>query len=114
MCEQFDVSDRTGAAIASAVLKDFVVIGDHNLAEIIESTSGILNWGPLALLGSYETLSRGPQTQNLLTFFIYLFTFFLFSCIFILLSRESDQCAIASSLRSCRPSVYHTKMGESR
>ena len=38
------------------------------------------------------------------------------SCIwiFILLSRESDQSAITSSLRSCQPSVYHTKMGKSR
>ena len=32
----------------------------------------------------------------------------------ILLSQESDQCAITSSLRSCRPPVYHAKMGESR
>ena len=39
---------------------------------------------------------------------------FVVSCIFILLSRESDQCAITSSLRSCRPSVYHAKMGEFR
>ena len=39
----------------------------------------------------------------------------LFSCIFILLSRESDQCAIISSLiRSYRLSVYHTKIGQSR
>ena len=37
----------------------------------------------------------------------------LFHIIFIFLSRESDQRAIASSSRSCRPPVYHTKMGES-
>ena len=36
--ERFDVSDRAGAAIASAVFKDFGVIGDDNLAEVIEST----------------------------------------------------------------------------
>ena len=34
--------------------------------------------------------------------------------IFILLSRESDQSATASSRRRCRPSVYHTQMGEPR
>ena len=33
--------------------------------------------------------------------------------IFIFLSRESDE-ALYSSLRSCRLSVYHTKMGKSR
>ena len=32
MCERFDVSDSAGAAIASAVLNDFEVIGDDNLA----------------------------------------------------------------------------------
>ena len=30
------------------------------------------------------------------------------------LSRESDQSAITSSLRSCRPPAYHSKMGRSR
>ena len=35
------------------------------------------------------------------------------SCI-IIVSRENDQSAITSSLRSYRPPVYHTKMGESR
>ena len=34
--------------------------------------------------------------------------FSLFCRIFILLSRESDQSAITSLLRSCQPSVYHT------
>ena len=29
--------------------------------------------------------------------------------LFIFLSRESDQSAVSGSLRSCRPSVYHTK-----
>ena len=32
------------------------------------------------------------------------------SCVFIL-PRESDESAIASSLRSCQPSVYHFAMG---
>ena len=32
MCERFDVSDSAGAAIASAVLNDFEVIGDDNSA----------------------------------------------------------------------------------
>ena len=36
MCERFDVSDRAGAAIASAVLKDFWVIDDGNLADVID------------------------------------------------------------------------------
>ena len=36
---------------------------------------------------------------------------FLFSCMFILLSRESDQSAVTSSRRSCRPPVYYNKMG---
>ena len=31
----------------------------------------------------------------------------VFSCKFILLSRESDQCTLMSSLRSCRSSVYN-------
>ena len=31
---------------------------------------------------------------------------------FILQSRESDQSAITSSLSSCQPPVYHTKMGK--
>ena len=38
----------------------------------------------------------------------------ILSCIFILLSRESDQSAITSLLRSCRPSVYHSNMWELR
>ena len=32
MCERFDVSDSAGATIASALLKDFEVIGDDNSA----------------------------------------------------------------------------------
>ena len=32
----------------------------------------------------------------------------------LLLPRESDLSAMTSSLRSFGPSVYHTKMGESR
>ena len=38
----------------------------------------------------------------------------IIGCIFILLSRESDQSARTSSHRSCRPPVYHIKMGDSR
>ena len=41
------------------------------------------------------------------------FIFFVFSCIFILQSRESDQSVMTNLLKSCRPPVYHTKMGES-
>ena len=37
---------------------------------------------------------------------------FVFSCTFILLSQESNQKAMTSSLRSCRPPVYHIKLGE--
>ena len=37
-------------------------------------------------------------------------SFFVFNRICILLSRESDQSVITSSLRSCRPSVYHFKI----
>ena len=36
----------------------------------------------------------------------------VFNRVFILLSRESNQRDITSSLRSCRPSVHHTKMGK--
>ena len=36
MCERFDVSDRAGAAIASAVLKDFGVSDNGNLADVID------------------------------------------------------------------------------
>ena len=36
MCKRFDVSDRAGAAIASAVLKDFGVIDYGNLADVID------------------------------------------------------------------------------
>ena len=32
MCERFNVSDSAGAAIASAVLNDFEVLGDNNSA----------------------------------------------------------------------------------
>ena len=39
-------------------------------------------------------------------------TLFCIYCIFTLLSRKSDQTAITSSHRSCRPSVYQTKMGD--
>ena len=38
----------------------------------------------------------------------------VFSSIFILQLRESDQSAISSSVRSCRPPVYLTKMLEDR
>ena len=37
MCEWVDVSDRAGAATASAIYKDFGGIGDDNFAEVIES-----------------------------------------------------------------------------
>ena len=37
----------------------------------------------------------------------------VFSCIINLLSGESGQSAITSSLRSCQPSVYHFTMEES-
>ena len=36
MCERFNVSDRAGAAIASAVLKDFGVIDDSTLENVID------------------------------------------------------------------------------
>ena len=42
------------------------------------------------------------------------FLYFVFSCILIPLSRESNQSAITSSLRSCRSPVYHFKMEKSR
>ena len=45
MCKRFDASDSAGAAIASAVLKDFKVIGDVNLAEAIDCRPGVLNRG---------------------------------------------------------------------
>ena len=35
MCERVDVSDHAGAATASAILKDFEVIGDDNFAEVV-------------------------------------------------------------------------------
>ena len=38
---------------------------------------------------------------------------FAVDCIFILLLPESNQRAIASSLKSCRPSVYYIMIGES-
>jgi len=36
ICDQFDVSDRAGAAIASVVLKDFGFIDDANTASVID------------------------------------------------------------------------------
>ena len=51
----------------------------------------------------------GPVKPD--TVFLY---FFIFSFMIILLFRESDQSAIVSLLRSFQPSVYHSKMGESR
>ena len=43
-----------------------------------------------------------------------LYLCFVFSSIFILLSRESDQSDVTISFGSFPPSVYHTKMGKSR
>ena len=37
--------------------------------------------------------------------------YFVHSRIFILPSRESDQIPMTNSLRSCRPLLYHAKMG---
>ena len=45
MCKRFDESDSAGTAIASAVLKDFEVIGDVNLAEVIDYRPRVLNRG---------------------------------------------------------------------
>ena len=45
MRKRFDASDSAGAAIASAVLKDFEVIGDVNLAKVIDYRPGVLNRG---------------------------------------------------------------------
>ena len=42
------------------------------------------------------------------------FLFFLFSYIFYPPITRKRSMRYTSSLRSCRPSVYHTKMGESR
>ena len=35
------------------------------------------------------------------------------SYIFVLISRESNESAATNRLKSCRPPVYHFKMGES-
>ena len=45
MCKRFNACNSAGAAIASAVLKDFEVIGDVNLAEVIDYRPGVLNRG---------------------------------------------------------------------
>ena len=57
----------------------------------------------------YEHVKYNDETYSLRFYYKHIF----FYCLFILLSRESDHSAITSSL-SCRPSVHHTKMGESR
>ena len=59
-------------------------------------------------------LSNWANSRSNSPFAIVFSVFLVFSCIFILLSRESDQSVVTSLLRSCRPSVYHIKMGESR
>ena len=55
---------------------------------------------------------RNPQLVIASGKFIFI-SIFVFSGIVILLSRESDQSTITSSLRSCQPSVYHINMGKS-
>ena len=62
----------------------------------------------LSLLPPFSNFIRiEPSTYKI--FFI-----FIIIGIFILLSREKATKRCMSSLRSCQPSVYHTKMGESR
>ena len=60
----------------------------------------------LSSLGSSAV--EAPEAKKCSFFFVFC------NCRFILLSQKSDQSAIMSSLRSCRPPVYHTKTGESR
>ena len=58
----------------------------------------------------FISCSAGKLVQN--GVFIAQQSCIVFNCIFIFLSQESDQSAITSSLRSCQPSVYHTKIGK--
>ena len=60
--------------------------------------------------GSRHSLSASVNTARILKL-DFVFAFILSSCIFILLLRKSDQSAITSSLGSCWPPVYHSKMG---
>ena len=62
----------------------------------------------LALGGSHDLHYCSSAPPGLETGIVFVFTCILF----ILLSRESDEKAITSSLRSCQISVYHSKMGE--
>ena len=61
----------------------------------------------LSLLPPFSNFIRIEPTYKF--FFI-----FIIIGIFILLSREKATKRCMSSLRSCRSSVYHTKMGEFR
>ena len=66
------------------------------------------------LVGGERELQQSIKNWNQAQIHSYLLQKNIVSCIFILLSRESNQCAIQARLESCQPSVYHTKMGESR
>ena len=82
----------------------------------VDQTRNQIKFFNVIIIESYDIIKSFAQLQPAkneqsakITYCI-----FVFSCTFILLSRESDQNAMTSSLMSCRPPVYRTKTGESR
>ena len=66
------------------------------------------------LLGIVSNLEINDPAEHYVKFGRGFADVYCISCIFFLLSRESNHNAITSSLRSCLPSVYPNRMGESR
>ena len=93
---------------ASGIKYHYIILNDLN--KRLSFASHFVR--AIVRVGSLKQFKYNDNTKACVElFFNYSTTTCVFICVFILLSRESDQSAITSSLRSCLPHVYHTKIG---
>ena len=79
---------------------------------VFSSFLGAFTWVEYPIFYIYKTIYE--NYFNIHSINMNFACIFVFCCILILLSQQSDQSTITSLLRSCRSPVYHTKMDESR
>ena len=90
----------------------FYVVGVGRAAtkKVCDAMTFMLHYFTLASI-SWMTVNAAQMYRAFMKVcIVFFFFFFFFTRVFTVLSQQSDQSVITSSLRSLRPIVYHTKM----